>query len=266
MGEEFIEYKGKRKILTSIICFCLVEYAKDYIKENRSAIANISRNVRDAVLIDIINFFPREHYYNNEVCITDLYREKEEKEKVAPNYLLTILREKYKTYLFEYRSLESVLEDVYGNGCLIEFDINDGIKVLFDFMNYIAEVNGYDRKFTMKELYDEYKNKEYKDEMEMLKNFLEKTSKYSLELAKGKNIFDIYIRLLKKYNISNVNKDGNYYLNENVLKQLLILDWKCVGIDEEIYALAYAYAKMCEETKELTNIEILDAKILEMKN
>ena len=53
MKSEFIEYEGKTiPYKASDICFCLSDFARKYILEERSCIKNIDVDVRDAILVD----------------------------------------------------------------------------------------------------------------------------------------------------------------------------------------------------------------------
>ena len=59
MGKEFVEYQsenGRIPYSASTLCFCLTQYAKDYISDERKLTSKIDSKVRDAVIVDAINF------------------------------------------------------------------------------------------------------------------------------------------------------------------------------------------------------------------
>ena len=59
MGKEFVEYKsenGRFHFGASTLCCCLTQYAKEYITVNRTYTRNVKSVVRDAVLVDLINY------------------------------------------------------------------------------------------------------------------------------------------------------------------------------------------------------------------
>lgn len=265
MGKEFIEYQRKTiPYNATTLCFCLTNYAKDYIKEKRNVFANVKEHVRNAVLVDSINYLGSIGGAIFGLYTKDLYTNKcREAEEVDVECLLTVLKNHYAKYIFEYGIIGSVLRNNHMNECTKEFDVNDGAKVLVDFINYIAEVNGYDRKFTIRELYEVNKNQIYKLEMAKLKEFLQKSSDYCERIVCGADIESIYISILYEYNVEKITKDGEYYSFDQTEETR---SWVKRQIEESIYALAYAYAKMNSEAKEPTKIEMLDAKILEMKN
>lgn len=263
MGKEFTEYqKGTIPYNATTLCFCLTNYAKDYIKEKRNVFANVKEHVRNAVLVDSINYLGSIGGAIFGLYTKDLYTNKCLGEEVDAECLLTVLKNHYAKYIFEYGIIESVLRNSPMNECTKEFDVNDGAKVLVDFINYIAEVNGYDRKFTIRELYDVNKNQVYKLEMAELKEFLQKSSDYCERIVCGADIESIYISILYEYNVEKITKDGEYYSFDQTEETR---SWVKRKIEESIYALAYAYEKM-NNTNEQTKIDILDAKIMEMKN
>lgn len=259
----FTEYQSKKETIpysASTICFYVTDYAKKYIKENRSAIKNVSQDVRDAVLVDAINYLGSVGGSFFGLITKDLYDNKEKPtEEVDSISLITVLKNHYAMYIFGYGIVDSVLRNKHIQE---RFDANDGAKVLVDFINYIIEENGYERKFTINELYDKYKNLEYKIEMERLKKFLEKSSEYSEKLVYGIDIENIYIFTLGKYYLEEITKDGKCYCLDQTEETRT---WVKKEIEESLYAMAYAYAKMFNETQP-TKIEILDDKILEMRN
>lgn len=264
MGKEFIEYHSdnvKKPKLEYTVCSCLTNYAIDYVAENRSAISNIDKKVRDAVLVDSINYLGVRCGYDYGMNTEDLYNTKMRIEKLGTQYVLTTMQNFYAIYIFQYGMVESVLENNIMTNCTDKFDANDGATVLVDFINYIAQVNDYDRKFTIKDLYEKFKIQEHKNEMNRLKDFIEKSSEYRERLVDGENIDDIFTDMAIKHNLSSISDDGKYIYTD--LDKMY--PWSNREIEEEIYAMAYAYEKMPSDIKEQSQTEIINKKILEMK-
>lgn len=156
------------------------------------------------------------------------------------------------------------------NKCTKEFDVNDGVKVLVDFINFIVQVNNYDRKFTIKDLYEKYKTLDHKWKMEDLKEFLEKASEYSRRLAAGERIDNIFVEMAANENLYDISEDGIYYYPYTYEESLKVeLDemhqWTKEKVDDEMYAMLYAYGKMFDDSEEQSNIEIINKKMKEMK-
>ena len=269
MGKTFVEYHSddvKKPNLEYTFCSCLTNYAIDYVAENRSAISNIDKKVRDAVLVDSINYLGFHGGCSGctefGLYTEELYDTKNEKaEKLDTHYLLTAIQYFYAIYIFQYGMVESVLENSIMTNCTDKFGANDGATVLVDFINYIAQVNDYDRKFTIKDLYEKFKIREHKNEMNRLKDFIEKSSEYRERLVDGETIDDIFTDMAIKHNLSSISDDGEYIYTD--LDKMY--PWSNREIEEEIYAMSYAYEKMSSDIKEQPQTEIINQKILEMK-
>ncbi len=271
MGKEFIEYhseNGRIPYLASTLCYCLTQYVRNYISSNREIIANIDKNVRDAVLVDAINYLGTHGGCDFALYTKDLYSGKVDDEQVDAQMLLTTVQNYYATYIFQYGMVESVLRNKHMNNCKDEFDVNDGAIVIVDFINYLAQVNGYDRVFTIKDLYEKFKILDHDVEMNRLKKFLEKTSKYSERLASGESIDSIFEDVASEHNLKCISEDGTYHYTDVIshrVGQSEMFSWAKKEVEEEIYAMAYAYAKMSSDIKEQPKTAIINKKILEMK-
>lgn len=269
MGKEFIEYhseNGKIPYSATTLLFCLTQYAKDYVKENREITSNVDKNVRDAVLVDAINYLGIQGFCDFALYTKNLYDDRKYEEDVDAQCLLTTVVNHYAYYMFDQGIVESVLRNNHMNDCNEPFDANDGAIVLLDFINYISKRNDFDRTFTIKELYEKFKVQQHKNEMKQLKNFLELTGKYSQELVSGHNVDDIFQSMAQEHHLKYIAQDGTYHYTDkfrDVLNQLYFFNKK--EIEAEIYAMAYAYGKMNEESKQPPQTEIINEKILEMK-
>ena len=138
MGKEFVEYNsenGRVPYSASQICFCLTQYAKDYISENRKFIINIDKKVRDAVLVDAINYLGSRGCCDFGLYTKDLYDDKRHEEEVDAQSLLTVISNHYAYYMFNRGIVESVLRSSHMNECTEEFSANEGAIVLLDFIN-----------------------------------------------------------------------------------------------------------------------------------
>ena len=210
MGKEFVEYQNERGTIpypASTLCFRLTKYAQEYILNNRKNISNIDPNVRDAVLTDAINYLGAQGYCDFRLYTKDLYKSEEHTFYVEPDCLITAAFRRFSYYMFNYDMVESVLRNNHMNECREEFDVNDGLTVLLDFVNFITEKNDYDRVFTLNDFYESAKKQEQSFKLRQLKYFLEHTSKYSERLQNQENIDDIFDQMAK-------NNDLKYISNK----------------------------------------------------
>ena len=176
MGKEFIEYhseNGRIPYYISTLCFCLTQYAKEYVASERKLISKINTKVRDAVLVDAINYLGMNGGINFALYTRDLYDDRIEDAYVDPQCILTAVPNHYATYIFNEGIVESVLRNNHMNECTEEFSFDDGAAVLLDFINYIAEKNGYCRKFTIVELYERFETHQKEKDLKKLKQFLD---------------------------------------------------------------------------------------------
>lgn len=270
MGKEFVEYKsenGRFHFGASTLCCCLTQYAKEYITVNRTYTRNVKSVVRDAVLVDSINYLGVVGGLDFALYTMDLYSDGTHDDFVDPNCLLTVFLNFYSRYIFDGNMVQSVLDNSHMNDCEEEFDFSDGAFVLLDFANYIAEKNDIDRKFTMKDFYDRYNYLKHKDDMYTLIKFLELSNYYSDRLACGENINDLYNELAKQYSLKRVTKKGEYIYTDDKkdIYGKVIRGWNKDALEKDLYALAYAYGKsgLLESDKKCKNVIL--SKIDEMK-
>lgn len=250
MGKEFIEYQEKTlHCSTSTVCYCLTNYAKDYIKNDNEKIVNIDTKIRDAVLVDAINYLGSQAWCDFGLYTCDLYDNRKRDAYVEPQALLSAITNYYANYIFDEGITKSVLRNNHMNEVKKEFDVNDGAIVLLDFINYIAKINDFDRTFTMKDLYDKYLKLHHKMELKELKRFLELSGNYTQRLQNGETVDNILDTIKEKNGVSSLEK---------------VSSWQKVLIDDELYVLTYAYAKLDDETKLETDNEVINAKIKEM--
>lgn len=264
MGKEFVEYKREDGIIPyniQTLCLCLTQYAKDYIKKNDNQnIANI--DVRDAVIVDAINYLGLQSWCDFALYTKDLYDNKKHEEGVDGQCLLTVLINYFACYINSGIS-SSVLRNNHMNNVKEKFDDLNGELVIVDFMNYIASINEFDRIFTVDELNMRFATLEYKKGLNELKKFLEMTKKYNESLLNGKNMHNIFCRLAEEKGLSHISRRGKFY-NENG-KEMHI--WDKEPIDNELYAMGYAFAKLKFENAIDGKIEdkIIRDKVREMK-
>lgn len=250
MGKEFVEYNEKTlHCSTSTVCYCLTNYAKDYIKNDNEKIANIDTKIRDAVLVDAINYLGSQAWCDFGLYTCDLYDNRKHDAYVEPQALLSAITNYYANYIFDEGITKSVLRNNHMNEVKKEFDANNGAIVLLDFINYIAKINDFDRTFTMKDLYDKYLKLHHKMELKELKRFLELSGNYTQRLQNGETVDNILDTIKEKNGVSDLEK---------------VSSWQKVLIDDELYVLTYAYAKLDDETKLETDNEVINAKIKEM--
>ncbi len=271
MGKEFFEYHSDNDRIpysASTLCSCLTQYVRNYISSNREIISSIDKNVRDAVLVDAINYLGTYGGCNFALYTKSLYSGRVYKEVVDAQILLTIIPNFYATYIFQHGMVDSVLWNRHMNNCTNEFDVNEGATVLVDFINYIAQVNGYDRKFTIKDLYEKFKTLDHEVEMSRLKSFLEKASEYRDRLDFGDNIDSIFAEMASEHDLKSISEDGTYHYTDIFRDRVgcsEMYPWDKEKVEEEIYAMAYAYGKKYSDAKEQPQTDIINQKILEMK-
>ena len=66
--KEFVEYDNGRNTVpygATSICFCLTDYAKKYIIEDRVITKGVNDDVRDAVVVDAINYLGTKEQWEN---------------------------------------------------------------------------------------------------------------------------------------------------------------------------------------------------------
>ena len=271
MGKEFIEYRsdtGRMPYSAHTVCCCLTQYVRNYIATSRSKIANIDEEVRDAVLVDAINYLASQVGVDFGLSTELLHSSRVDKETVDGQCLLTLVQNFYSMYIFQHGIVKSVWINRYMNDCKDKIDANDGARVLVDFINYLAEVNDYDRKFTMNDLYEKFRKFEHDNEMNILKEFLEKVSKYSERLANGESIDTIYSDVAREHNLKYISEDGTYHYTDIIRKRAgrsEMRPWDARRVEEEIYAMAYAYGKMAKSIEAEPQTKIIIKKILEMQ-
>lgn len=271
MGREFVEFSsenGRIPYTASKLCFCLTQYAKEYIANDRKIVSKVDTNVRDAVLVDSINFLGNQGGIDFGLYTKDLYDGRDAEEYVDAQCLLTVLSNYYACYIFNEGVVESVLRNKHMNECKEIFNENDAAVVLIDFINYIAERNYYDRKFTMRDLYAKIQKQNYNRELAELKSFLELTSKYSQRLENGENIDFIFDEVAKKHDLKSISARGRYYYTTEIKQrvgQSEMLPWDKNNVEKELYAMAYAYDKLNLDNSEKPKTKIITKMIRKMK-
>lgn len=271
MSKEFIEYyseDGRIPYSASTLCFCLTQYAKDYIASERKLISKVDTKVRDAVLVDAINFLGMQGGIDFALYTKDLYDGTIEEEYVDAQCILTAIPNHYAIYIFNEGIVESVLRNNHMNECNEQFDVNDGVIVLLDFINYISERNEYDRMFTISELYEKAQRQNHDIELKDLKSFINLSNVYRERLQNGENIDSIFNEMAKEHELKYISRRGIYYYTDKIKERVMqrqMFFWDKEKVEREIYAMAYAYAKFNLNKKEKPQTEIIRKKIREMK-
>lgn len=268
MGKDFIEYSDNFIEYNGYsICEVVAQYAKDYVQIDRDLTYDVDEDIKDAVLVNIVNYLSsvnKSHFYFK---ARHLYNNKVTKEKVDGQTILSVLFNHLSVHLFNDDLVQSVLLDGRRHNCRVPFNVNEGRKVVIDFVNYVSEINGFDRYFTLDDFFNKYKELSYKHEMNKLKVFLYKVNDYTNRLAKGENIDDIYKKLINSYNLKYICKSGNYYFTDEkrdkefreCMNQTEIKEF-----NKELYPLLYAYEKYKDNCKHTDN-ETIKKKIKGMK-
>lgn len=271
MGKEFIEYdNGTNKVpyRASTICFCLTDYARRYIKENRVVTKSIDKDVKDAVIVDAINYIGMKGYIDFALYTSDLQKEcsNNEENYVETQCLITAIIRHLAYYLFYANPVNSIKLNSHMNSCKEEIDIEDAMYVVSDFINYILEVNGYDRVFTLRELQTIGESAVHDMEMRKLKDFLVSTEQYSEILSSGGNIDKLYRKVSSENRLNFIDKNGVYYYTPSVAKRVgssRMYSWDVATVKEKLYAMMYAYGKL--EPKDMPKNQSLQRILREMR-
>lgn len=249
----------------SKICYNLTEYAKGYIKHDESL---ENTKIRDAVLVDFINYIASYSGCDFGLYSQDLYEKMNDENLIEPEYLITILLNYIPAYLFGQNYVESVTANAHMHTCDTEINPHIGATFLVDFANFILQINDYENVYTLKELYNEYKEKEHKKELAKLREFLTLTGKYFDMLEEEIDIDVIYEYMARRYNLKEIDEDGTYHYNDALSNrfgrsEFFLCDKE--DFDEDIYAMGYAFAKTMPNDVDTINTQIIKDKILEMK-
>jgi hypothetical protein len=135
------------------VCFCMTQYAKDYVKARESITNTINKDVRDAVIVDAINYMGTSCGMDFCLYTCDLYEDKKHLQMVEPNTLLTVMLNHCSGYI--YRGIpKSVIRNSHMNKLQENQEVSDEdcIATLVDFLNFIARENNIDKNFTAEEL------------------------------------------------------------------------------------------------------------------
>lgn len=271
MGKEFIEYQNENGTIpytASRLCFCLTRYAKKYIASERKIISKIDTKVRDAVLVDAINFLGIQGGIDFALYTKDLYDGRVEEADVDAQCILTAISNHFACYIFNKGIVESVLRNSHMNECTEKFDENDGAIVLLDFINFIAKSNDYDRIFTIRDLYNKVQKQNHDRNLNELKSFLELTSTYGQRLQNGENIDSIFNEMAKEYGLKFISKRGRYHYTDEIKERVgrsQMFSWDKYEVEEKLYAMTYAYGKLELGKQEKPKTKIIIKKIKEMK-
>ncbi len=252
MGSDYYEIipeSGRYPYKPSEICFCLSEYAKKYIKENREKIKNIDRKITEAVIVNFINYLGMVGWCDFALYTKSLHDETYKGKLVDSNTLISILLNYGGIYLYNNDFVTSILDNKHMSEITNPFEPYLGEIVLLDFINYVTKQNGYKNVFTIDTLMtrakvqkDLIETHDTQRELSKLKTFLINSGNYYRILSKTHSINEAY---------EDINDIGE------ILEPTL---------DSRFYELAYAYAKLNREKEEDEEIpEPIQEKLLEMK-
>lgn len=269
MENIFIEYPDVLNLPynASSICFSVAQYAKNYIEIERDLTCDIDYDIVDAVLIDIVQYLASVNKIRFHFNVRDLYSNKTSKEQVDGQTLLYVLFNHLSVHLFNDDIVISVLMNSRFHNWKTPFDRDDAVKVIVDFINFVAEDNNFYRKFTVDDLEKKYNELSYKNDMINLKRFLEDVNIYLKELDSGKTIDELFKELSDKNNLKYISRSGNYHLSDEKSTKYNreMMNYVEVNkIDQELYKMAYACYKYGLSINKINNYGIKN-KILEMK-
>lgn len=135
----------------------------------------------------------------------------------------------------------------------------DKLMLLTGMINYITK----GQKYTIKDLNNRYVEREQENQLHDLKRFLGRTSKYSGLFSQGFTLEEVYERYRNGYGFT--DEDGIYhYAIEAAFdtEETEMLPHIQQDLEEEFYAMAYAYAKSGRQDQVP---EIIEDKMQEMR-
>lgn len=270
MKKEFIEYENDNNTIpykAHEVCFCVTDYARKYLKENRIIIGGIDQNVRDAILTDAINYLGKLGCIDFGIYTKDLYAEVEDRYIVDDRCLISAIVNHYAHYLFNEKPIELINANKHMNNLDKEIKPDDVAFVIVDFLNFILDQNNYERVYTLMELKNIAEVIEHNIEMRKLKKFLESTSEYSEALARGEDIVKLYRKMSENNKLNYVDKNDVYHYTKEYEKKLgrsEMFSWDKEVVREKIYAMTYAFGKI--NPHEDIKMEVLQRTLREMRN
>lgn len=125
-------------------CFCLTEYAKEYIHSEQSSLLDIKPKLRNAVLIDAINYIGIKNEIDFGLNTEYLFSEEVDEDNIEPELLLNVVLKEFTGYLSNENIEESVVEHRAYTDYKFGFDNEEAEAILFDFIRFIAWKNYYD--------------------------------------------------------------------------------------------------------------------------
>ena len=134
----------------------------------------------------------------------------------------------------------------------------DKMIFLTGLLNYISK-----RKYTSKELGDRYEEIDHEKQLHDLKRFLGRTSKYSAMFKEGMTLEEVYAKYSRGYGFTDDNGIFHYdikYVYDT--EETEMLPHVQEDLNEEFYAMAYAYAKSGRVD---TMPEVIEERVEEMR-
>ena len=248
MKKEFIEYEGNTiPYRASEICFCLSDYARKYVLENRCIIKHIDNDVRDAILVGLINYLGMIGCIDFGLYSKDLYESCESKSFVESQCLISGIYKNLSYYLYYTNPSNSIKLNNHMNKCETEVSFDDISFVVSDFLNYLLEVNGYERVFTLSEMKNIADEIKHNIEMSELKKFLISTEEFNGLLSKGEDIVMLYRNVCSQNKLDYIDKNDVYHYIPSIAKKIgrsEMFSWDIVPVKEKLYSMMYAYGKI----------------------
>ncbi len=155
------------------ICFYLTDCARKYIKLSRNATKNIHDNLRNAILIDAINYVGMRSGCDFGLDVNYLEDQINEGYEVPVKYLLNISFKEFGNYLAQESIEKSVIEHRDLTNYKFGFDESYGEIVLFDFIRFIAnelhEEEVYDVEDALEELNLDLLRRKYHEQDDVIR-------------------------------------------------------------------------------------------------
>lgn len=203
------------------------------------------------------------------ICSKHFFAEKNVSEEFHMDYVITLLFCIYSDYAFAKKA--NISQEIMIDGRKITD--KEFATILVDYLNYILEINGYERRFTVMDLYSEYVHWHHKADMGRLRSFIMGSARYYNRLKSGtESIDDIYREFSENNGLHHISKSGSCYYTKEMkelvgAKEIKMPDDKTRQVMIDIDEMACAYYRYEKESGEYGSVKtkIIPSRIKAMR-
>ena len=205
------------------ICFCLTQYAKNYLKKEQANELGVKSTLRNAILVDAINYVGLKNGFEFGLDINYLLSNETDNDIIDSKLLLNVILKEFGNYLGNENIETSIIEHQAFTNYKFGFDSIAGEEVLFDFIRYIAMENDYDIENELGCLKRQLMRKKYHDQ--------DKICDYQMRLE-NKSLDEIFEEELHAMILAFLNSDNNIDEIENGMLKNKVLTIKKIAFDD----------------------------------